>query len=274
MILGHDHTIYLVADPGDFDGVCEAFRDLGFILTEREDEGRDQASTMQKLVCFADGTYIEILTVRGVEARARHRFAHFLAAGNGWADYSLHADNLVAVRERLVAAALPFAGPHSHARRLSDGRPWGVSLILPGIGAGHPALPFVLEDTAGRELRIPSHSVRHANGVTGTGGVTVAARDPGAVADRLTRLCGPDALVGHFREGEAERVRIRLRSGWIDLVESALQASPGQAIAGGEGIVAVTLVRPGTIGHRPLPEAGAATLPGLFVTGSQTAAPI
>ena len=73
MLRRHDHTIFLVPDPSELDSVADQFAAAGFLITERDDLGKETAATLQKLICFADGSYIEILTIRDEAARARHR---------------------------------------------------------------------------------------------------------------------------------------------------------------------------------------------------------
>lgn len=235
MILGFDHAIYLVAGPDGLDAAAQRFAGLGFTITERGDEGKDAAATAQKLICFADGSYIEILAIREAAARRRHRFASLLHGNDGWADTSVHTDDLAAMAARLQRASLPFRGPLDHERRLSSGERWGVSLILPGIGAGHPALPFLLEDTAGRDLRIPTAGRRHASGVAGTAGMTVSVRDLDLAAP------GFDTLLGTARD-QASRLhparrcrRYRVGRQWLDVIEQP--DAP-------EGLLSVALSRP------------------------------
>jgi len=252
MLRRHDHTIFLVPDPAELDHVAQSFAALGFLVTERDDQGKDTAPTLQKLICFADESYIEILTIRDAAARARHRFAHLSPLGHGWADYSIESDALDADRARLIAAGLPVSGVHEHARTLRDGRPWGVRLVLAGIGAGFPGLPFLLEDTAGRELRIPQTRTRHPNGVTGTTGVTIAVRSLAEVQPQFVAMFGTATAMG-------QGVRYTLGSQWVDVVE---QASPN-----GEGVAAVTLLKPGAGAPRPL-ETGLGPGAAIFVTGN------
>lgn len=253
MSLAHDHTIYLVPDPARLDAVCDRFRAAGFTVTEREDAGKESSPTAQRLICFEDGSYIEILTIRDPEARQRHRFSNLLTRGEGWADYSLVTDDLDGLAARLEAAGLPLSGPHAHARKLRDGRPWGVRLVLAGIGAGTPALPFVLEDTAGRELRIPRHATRHDNGIVGTAGVSVAAGEARSLASGLAAI-GAAAL-----PAAAGVSRFALSRGWIEAAEPA---------AGNrEGMVSATFLKPGSVPGR-LEAAEAAGLAGFLVTGS------
>lgn len=239
MILGYDHAIYLVAEPDGLDEAARRFETLGFAITERDDADKDTASTAQKLICLADGSYIEILAIRDAEARQRHRFAHLLSQGDGWADTSVHTDDLSAAEARLQAVALPFRGPVAHERRLSSGESWGVRLILPGIGAGHPALPFLLEDTVGRDLRIPQANTSHANGVTGTAGITVSVRDLAFTATGFEALFGASQEQATPLHPAKRSLRYRVGRQWLDVIER-----PDEA----EGLVSVALTRPGQEG--------------------------
>ncbi len=254
MLLGHDHTIFLVADPEGLDAAGRRFADAGFLITERDDEGKDKAPTVQKLVCFADGSYIEIMTIRDPAARARHRFAHLLPLGNGWADYSICTDALDADRARLAAAGLPVSAPHDHTKRLTDGRPWGVRLVLAGIGAGHPALPFLLEDTVGRDLRIPRARTAHPNGIVGTLGVTVAVRSLAEVKPQFAALFGPGRPAAGVPQGAPPVERYVLGRQRIDVAEAGEPGSAlGRAVARrGEGLASVTFARPGAGALKPL----------------------
>jgi hypothetical protein len=254
MIQGHDHTIFFVIDPAELDAVAQRFVEAGFLLTERDDAGKETAATAQKLVCFADGSYVEILTVRDAAARARHRFAHLLPLGDGWADYSLYTDTLDADCARMTAASRPLGGPHDHTKALRDGRPWGVRLVLTGIGAGGlPALPFLLQDKVGRDLRIPRVHIDHPNGITGTAGVTVGVHALAAAQPQFATLLGDGMTVGPT--GGSNRVmRFRVGRQWVDVAEapetdSALRRHLARR---GEGMVSVTFAKPGTGAAQPL----------------------
>lgn len=237
MIIGFDHAIFLVAEADGLDHAAQSFEALGFSVTERDDAGKETAATAQKLICFADGSYIELLAIRDAEARSRHRFAHLLARGDGWADTSLVCDDLAAVQAALRRAGLLLGGPHRHERRLRSGEPWGVQLILPGIGAGHPALPFVIEDIEGRALRIPSRGIGHANGVTGTAGTTVSVKALAIAEPQFRAMLGAGSLSPLHEGGRCLRFQVGRQ--WLDVVERP-QAE--------EGMVSLTLRRPGTVG--------------------------
>jgi catechol 2,3-dioxygenase-like lactoylglutathione lyase family enzyme len=177
MILGFDHVIFYVADPEAFDAACATFEDAGFLITDRLDADRDTAAARQRLVCLADGTYIEILTIRDADARGNHRLARHMNGRTGWADTTLLTDRLSEIIAVQSKAGFAVHGPVTHARRLSDGRPWSVAIALPGIGYGHPALPFFLQDEMGREFRNPPGRTAHPNGATGTAGLSIATPD-------------------------------------------------------------------------------------------------
>ena len=247
MLRRHDHTIFLVPDPSELDTVADRFAAAGFLITERDDLGKETAATLQKLICFADGSYIEILTIRDGAARMRHRFAQLLERGNGWADYSIDCIGLDEDRAHVIAAGLPVGGPHEHQRSLRDGRPWGVRLILLGIGAGFPALPFLLEDTVGRDLRIPRTHTQHPNGVTGTAGVTVGVKSPATAKPQFDVVFGIGTSTN-------EGLRYALGSQWVDVVETDTGAR--------EGVLSVTLLKRDAGELRSLDHAL-----GLFVSG-------
>lgn len=215
MIFAFDHTIYYAAGPDAFDAACAAFEDAGFLITDRHDEDRDTAAARQRLVCLADGTYIEILTIRDAEARSRHRLARHMGTSSGWADVTLLTSELSAVIAVQSGAGLPVNGPVVHSRRLADGRMWSVSLALPGIGFGHHALPFFLQDGAGRDLRIPGDRTAHPNGASGTAGVTITTPDLGNARAHYRPLFGEPE-----QRGNALRYALG-GGGWIELCEGA-----------------------------------------------------
>lgn len=247
MLVGHDHTILVVSNPEELEGAAGDLSRLGFSITRRDDEGAEASPTANFLVCFADGSYVEALTVRGAEHRAGHRLAGRFEAGDGWADYSLWSSSLAEDQDRLVAAGLPTRGPLRHARRLSDGRPWSVSLVLAGIGAGHPAMPFLIEDEEGRALRIPAHNATHPNGVTGTVGVAVVVSDLAAADRALSVLYGPGKPLPRPYEGASDGRRYGFNGRWVDVVQAAQGDTPlRRHLEGrGEGVFEVAFLKPG-----------------------------
>jgi hypothetical protein len=222
------------------------------------DAGKDIAKTRQRLICFADGSYIEFLTLADPALRGRHRYADLIELGDGWVDYALVTDHLVRDLGACEAAGLPFDGPHGHARVLADGRSWGVSVAFSGVGFGHPAMPMILQDTEARELRIPLDRTAHPNGAAGILGVTLVARDPKSAAHQMATVLGNGTAIAEAETGAAG-VRFSVEGAWVDLV------GPGQPqslaarrlAARGEGLVALSLRCPGAKRPREIAPRGA-----------------
>ena len=251
MIKGIDHLIFWVDESSRLDKVSTAFFQAGFTITERLDAGREDAPNRQKLICFKDDSYIEILTVKDPNARLKHRLHKIGQHGDGWADFCLDVENVEAEMSRVSAANIPVEGPTTHSKFLENGSQWGVKLFNTGIGIGHPVLPFMLEDTVGRHLRIPQSDLDHANGVVGIGGVRIAVNDLDMAVDHMSRLLNLDANLTTDRDSTCFGKRFKLLSGqWIDLFSPAPGFSQLRSMLEkrGEGIFSAVL-----LGHENVP---------------------
>ena len=251
MIKGFDHLIFWVNDCSQLDEVCTAFSQAGFTISERLDAGREHAPNRQKLICFRDDSYIEILTVQEPDARLKHRLHKIGQHGDGWADFCLEVENAEIEMVRVCAANLPVKGPTTHSKFLENGKEWGVKLLNTGIGIGHPVLPFMVEDTVGRNLRIPQSGLDHANGAVGIGGVRLAVDDLDLAVDHMSRLLNLTAILTPAWDEPHAGQRFKLRSGhWIDLFSPAPRSSQLRSILEkrGEGIFSAVL-----LGHENVP---------------------
>lgn len=247
MLIGHDHPIFIVADPGDLDRIADGFARLGFSISRRDDDDAATAPTENRLICFADGSYVEILTIRDEEHRRKHRFAPLFAAGDGWIDYSVHTNSLLDDQQRLEAAGAPTRGPLLHAKRLRNGSPWSVSLVLAGIGIGQSCLPLLVQDESPRLLRVPDQNVSHANGVTGIAGVAVVVENLMESEPALSALFGAGAVLPRPYEGAAEGKRYMINTRWVDIVEADAGRSPlrSRLEQRGDGVFEVIFARGG-----------------------------
>lgn len=257
MPFAHDHVIFLVSDPDRLEAVCASFAEAGFLITDRDDANRATAKTQQRLICFHDGSYIEFLALTDPGLRAAHRYAGLLACGDGWVDYVLVTEDLDDVQRKCKQAGLPFDGPKTHTRTLADGRPWGVSLVLTGIGVGHPALPMILQDTKGRDLRIPQSRLDHPNGALGILGATLAMRDPDGAATALSQLLGPTEAIDQTTLGTPGH-RAAVTGAWVEIAGAGAPDSLGarRLETWGEGMTALTLRTAGADNHRAITPAG------------------
>jgi catechol 2,3-dioxygenase-like lactoylglutathione lyase family enzyme len=232
--LRFDHLVLLTAD---LDQAVEDFRSLGFTVTARADTSH--GSTAFRFISFADGSYVLLTAFTSADAATKHRLGPVMAAGGGWADYSLVVPSAAAVGATLAAKGLPVAGPVEVANVLAGGERWGLDLLMTGRGAGgDPALPFLVSDREGRRHRIPGPS-DHANGATGIVSVAVASADPARAAAALAAMGGeavPAAAPGEqavrFGAGRVD-VRPVAPGGREGLVEAVLAAAaPGLPAAG------------------------------------------
>src|SRR5512134_3629772 len=173
-----DHVVVAVAS---LETASETLRNAGFSVLPG---GRhDALPTENALVCFADGSYLELIAARepedrvewralardaaawerhlhGVSAIAR-RFLPMLAGPDGVADWCVSGSRIEDVAARLRSLALPAAGPLPMRRERRDGERLEWELLLPESRL----LPFWIRDRTARERRVPGTpgAVRHPN---------------------------------------------------------------------------------------------------------------
>jgi hypothetical protein len=169
-----DHVVYVARDLA---AAVEDHKRRGFTVTP----GGEHAGgvTHNALVCFADGSYLELVAFRRPDPT--HRWWRHASSG-GFADFAVLSDDLA--QDVSALKDLVVREPAEGGRT----RPDGVSLRWRAAFLRAP-LPFVIEDLTPRDLRVPGgDAARHANGVTGVATLTVAARDQGSVHESYERL--------------------------------------------------------------------------------------
>jgi hypothetical protein len=156
-----DHVIIAVRD---LDQAMEDYRALGFsvIYGGRHANG----ASHNALVCFQDGTYLELLAPTGDPAQpGTTDFSLLLQRGEGLVGYALLSHDLLkdAADWRARGANI---GDVSEGRRL---RPDGIELRWRTASLDNARSPFLIEDVTPRNLRVPGdlETVTHANGVMG-----------------------------------------------------------------------------------------------------------
>lgn len=186
-----DHVLLLVHD---LDSAAATLTAAGFSVQTRADREVKGGSTY-RFVTFDDGSYV-LLTAFTPEGAAAHRLASVIRDGEGWADYSFCVASVDRAAQAATAAGMTMGPVHAVTNQVASGAEWGLRLLVAGRGAnGDDALPFLVEDTVNRHVRIPA-PVPHANGATGIAGITVAAADPAATLARLAVLLGQSAAPG------------------------------------------------------------------------------
>jgi catechol 2,3-dioxygenase-like lactoylglutathione lyase family enzyme len=169
-----DHVVYVARDLA---ASIDDYTRQGFTVTP----GGEHAGgvTHNALVCFADGSYLELVAFRRPDPT--HRWWRHAATG-GFADFALLSDDLA--DDLSTLKDLVVREPAEGGRT----RPDGVSLRWRAAFLRAP-LPFLIEDLTPRNLRVPGgDAARHTNGVTGVATLVVAARDQRSIDEGYERL--------------------------------------------------------------------------------------
>ncbi len=188
-----DHAVIFVEDLNE---ATADFERVGFRVTP----GGTHAGGLTKngLIPLADGTYLELLAftvpvtsenlAQLVGERRTEMHRRFLprgAGGEGFGDFALGTTRLRDAVDSANASGLLVEGPFPGRRVRTDGTE--VSWLL-----GFPRdleLPFLIEDTTNRDLRVPGgKATRHPNGVVGLSEIVVHVDDLDAAVDRYQRL--------------------------------------------------------------------------------------
>jgi len=156
-----DHVIIAVAD---LDQAVTDYRALGFttIYGGRHANG----ATHNALVCFQDGTYLELLAPTGDAPQlGATDFSPLLSHGEGLVGYALLSHDLHADAAALRTRGATI-GEVGEGRRL---RKDGIELRWRTAEFDGGRSPFLIEDVTPRNLRVPDdiETVTHSSGVTG-----------------------------------------------------------------------------------------------------------
>lgn len=180
-----DHLIFLT---DDLVRLSVAWQDAGFTVQDRADE--KPGSTVSRFVVFPDGSYVQLAAFRAASSMASNRLGPVMAAGGGWADYSFRVEDLDAAAKRASTSGVALGAVHEVGNSIAAAGSWSLRLLLAGRGAaGDDALPFLVQDVARRDLRVPTGAA-HANGAQGIAGISVGAVSPADTAARFRGLLG------------------------------------------------------------------------------------
>ena len=195
-----DHIIVAVTD---LEQAMADYGELGFTVFY----GGQHAggATHNALICFADGSYIELIAPTSPDTPPQS--SPYLGSGSGFAGFALLADDLAAVAKRLEARGLAFAGPSVGGRERAD----GISLQWETLFLQDSIAPFVITDVTPRRLRVPDdpQKLTHANRATGIGAVEVITPDATLTQAQYTALLGQPQRA---TLGNAEALRYALDS--------------------------------------------------------------
>lgn len=192
MILGIDHIFIAVED---LDKAMETYRRLGFQVLRGGEH--PQVGTRNALVPLADGSYLELIGVKNSELAQQFPFGkqvlEALANPNRLAGFALEAgdynSDVQAIRDRgLEIAKAPPGG------RV---RPDGQQVLWRTAHPENSQLPFLIQDTTPRELRVPPPT--EGLGCSARiGWVEVGAADFQPTITAYTQLLGERPTEGRF----------------------------------------------------------------------------
>ncbi|MEO7911584.1 MAG: VOC family protein [Roseiflexaceae bacterium] len=234
MIRAIDHVVILV---NDLAATVADYTALGFTVTPGGEH--TGGATHNALVVFADDTYLELIAFK--RPAPEHHWYRNSALGEGLIDFALlpttiEAD-LAAARERGLAIEGPFPGGRLRPDRQQVD--WQTGR------APTPDLPFLCGDVTPRALRVPEGTARkHANGVTGIVGLTVAVADLGPSVSRYRALLGTAEREGLPAPASARAAIFALGDTTITLATPADDSDTplrARLISRGEGPFALAL---------------------------------
>jgi len=207
-----DHVVIFVKDLNE---ATADFERVGFRVTP----GGTHAGGLTKnaLIALADGIYLELLAftvpvtsenlaqLEGEQRTAMdRRFLPRGAEGEGFRDFALGTIRLRDTIDSASASGLLVEGHFPGRRVRPDGTEVSWLLGFPR----DPQLPFLIEDTTNRDLRVPGgKATRHPNGVIGLSEIVVHVDDFDGAVDRYERLLRSqadkrrDTAVFHFDNG-------------------------------------------------------------------------
>lgn len=233
-----DHIVIAVTD---LEQAMQDYEALGFTVLKG---GEHPRGSRNALVVLQDGAYLEIIAFSRPDPDFRW-FRVLEAAGPGFVDYALLPNDFEADVARTRAAGIEIAAPIDGARL----RPDGVRIAWTSARPPEPDIPFLVSDVTPRVLRVPDgEALRHANGVTGIAGVTVAVRDLAASTARYRALLGSEPLaVGGLSGLGFGLVQFRVGHQVLSLAQPQGEGAPALSRhleTRGQGIFALSFLGP------------------------------
>jgi len=224
VLKGIDHIVILVRDLA---AAIEDYRRLGFTVTP----GGEHVGlgTHNALITFEDGAYFELIAFKEPDRPHDQRWWPRLAAGEGPVDYCVFGDDLegeaAAMRARGVAG---LHGPFAMGRQRPDGVRIDWRLVSLTAPIGQSVVPFMIEDTTPRELRVPGGAAaRHPLGVTGVAGLVLVADNLERAAGELAQAIGIEGQpAAPSVEGAAGARHFTLGRHRLEVVQPAPGANP------------------------------------------------
>lgn len=114
--------------------------------------------THMDLLAFPDGSYIELIapfaSLSGT-AGMTSGWTKLMEADAGCGAWAARTDDIHAEVQRLRAAGIAVKGPEAGSRQRPDGTKLEWETAIVGTGPAGSVLPFLIQDSTPRELRVP-----------------------------------------------------------------------------------------------------------------------
>jgi hypothetical protein len=234
MGLRFDHAIIAVHHLGK---AVEDYRQLGFTVLY----GGEHASgtTHNALICFRDGSYLELLASTGKPPRPGVNAANFsrlLEKGEGLAGYALLSDDLDYDTGRIRSCGISINEPKPGSRLRGDGVEirWRAAMIENSVS------PFFIQDETPRPWRVPDSDAdtTHSNGVIGAAELNFVAANLDEAIKRYQDLLG---IPTQPREGGSQRASFSLQGMRLTLMLPYDQANRDFLAQRGDAPYSLTL---------------------------------
>jgi catechol 2,3-dioxygenase-like lactoylglutathione lyase family enzyme len=190
MLLGIDHVLIAVQD---LELAVEVYQKLGFQVLPGGDHPK--MGTSNALVPLADGSYLELITVRdpALAEQASPVIVAALARENRLARFVLESDNLESDVIAIRARGFEIGDPASGERDRPDGQKVAWRSAMPA----DPLYPFVIQDVTPRTVRVPAPE----SGIGQTlrmGDINVGVTDLATAITAYQKFLGMDGEEGWF----------------------------------------------------------------------------
>lgn len=230
-----DHVVVLVKD---LDSAVQTWSSQGFTPTPGGIHTDGQ--THNALICFRDGSYLELLAFR--VSTPSHRWARYLGYW-GPIDLCLAVDDIRATVAHAREQGVNYTDPSEGGRERYDG------VMLRWLGAFPPegsGLPFLIQDLTPRVLRVPQGAnTIHTNAANGIAQVRVSVPSIDAAQPAFDALLGQPETMLHARIYRLKGCSLYVHQPEAGSTEARLLAQRGS------GPIAVTLAAPTPIVIRP-----------------------
>jgi hypothetical protein len=235
-LISFDH---IMAGVRQFGRLESDFADAGFAVIERHDEGTRPIP--ERLVCFADGSCIEIQEISADNPNApANRYWTITRDRTGFTDYALSVNEVEWHRDSFAANGHPAGSVNEVSRRTRAGAPWGIKVAALGRSVGSPVLPMLIEHTTDISIRVPPPPGGvHPNGATRVAGVVLVAADPASATKVLDDLLGAHSESGPEKGFESPQWFFGDR--WVTLAAASYPGAAEYLATVGDGVLEVSL---------------------------------